>query len=299
MSNYKVFKLFYCLNKLKSINNYCMRNFLNFKNKYNLSFMLKPLLILSIISSVFYVLKIINFSYADEMMLFCVMTFIILTFIKNDRNLKHIFIMLSIVIALCIFYICLYDDFILFLANKCKNSGIKFGFFNAFFNTIGLNKFENLIYHTSYGGSKFIDGNIITGAIDIFKSKRNVDECSMFLCGKYLSLFSLIGVSLSFNKNKKEILIITLFAVLTGNLNIYLLTLLLLYTPYYFVFLLFNFISYFLSDFLNVNSGFFYNGSLFELIIQKDNLVYILAVGMLLCAVSYYISRLVNEKLKC
>lgn len=276
-----------------------IKKFLNLKRKYNLSFLLQPLVILSILSVIFYVLKLNGFYNADNIMLFCSLAIIVLSFERNNKKLKYVLIFLSFIIVLFLLYICIYDEFILFLADKCKNSGIKFGFLNVFFNTLGLNDFENLIYHTSYGGSKFISGNIVTGAIDIFKTKKGMGESSIFLCGKYLSLFSAVGIVLSLKENKKEILIITTFAVLTGNLNIYLLVLLLFYTPYYFLFLLFNFVSFFISNFLNINSGFYCNGSIFEMIIQKDNLVYIFALGILICAISYYCSRLVYEKFIC
>ncbi len=275
-----------------------MNRLVRFKSKYDFSFLLKPLVILSFATLLSYILKVNDFSNADNIMLFCTMSVLLVALIRNSNNLKNRIIILTVAIILIIFRICIYDDLIFFLAKKCQNSGVKFGFLNAFFNTLGLNDFENLIYHTSYGGTKYIDGQIISGAIDIFKSRKGTEECAMFLSGKYLSLFAALGIALSLKNNKAEIVIITAFAIITGNLNVFLLTLLFLFPPYYFIFLLFSFVSFFICNLVDVNSGFYFNGSLFEMIIQKDNLVYLFAIGFLICAVSYYFSRLVNEKIK-
>ncbi|MDE6751709.1 MAG: hypothetical protein K2J59_02925, partial [Eubacterium sp.] len=67
---------------------------------------------------------------------------------------------------------------------------------------------------------------------------------------------------------------------------------------YYFIFLLFSFISYFIANAAMINGGFAVNSSIFELFIYCDNYIYILAVGLFLCAVSYYLSRLAKERLK-
>ena len=277
-----------------------MRNLKNIKLniKYDLSFLIKPLMILSFLSAILYGLKLLGVQQSDKIF-FVFIVLGIIPFILN--RVKNIHNKLSIMMVLFIFvllYIYVYDDFLVFLANKCKNNGIIFGVLNSIFNTFGLTDFENLLYHTSYGGAKLINGKIATGAIDIFLLKSNSSEASMYLCGRYFSLFSALGIALSIKKNKKEILFITLFLFLTGNFTVYLLALLLLFTPYYFIFLLFSFVSYFISNVAMIKGGFSVNSSIFELFVYCDNYIYILAVGLFLCAVSYYISRLAKERLK-
>lgn len=276
-----------------------IKKFINLKTKYGLEFMLKTFVVLSVITSLFYIFKLCGFTNADNIMMFCLISAIVLCFIKNKEcvGLKTITYFIFSILIFFVFYICLHEKIIHFLAEKCESSGVKFSFFNTIYNTFGITDFESLIYHTSYGGTKFINGKIITGAIDIFREKKGLEVSSEFLCGKYLSLFASFGITLSLKDNKAELLIINVFALITGNLNIYLLTLLIFYTPYYFLFLLFNFISYFTSNILEINSGFYCNGSIFELILQKDNLIYIFALGFLICAISYYLSSIVNEKL--
>ena len=277
-----------------------MKNLKNLKLnfKYDLSFLIKPSMILSFLSAAAYALKLLGISQADKIFFVCLILIIApitLNHIKTPNN-KLSFIMVLFIFV--ILYLYVYEDLLIFLANKCKNNGVVFGFMNTIFNTFGLTDFETLIYHTSYGGAKLINGKITTGAVDIFISNHNSSEAFIFLCGRYFSLFSALGIAFSVKKHKKAILFITLFSFLSGNMTIYLLTLLLQFTQYYFIFLLFSFISYFIANAAMINGGFAVNSSIFELFIYCDNYIYILAVGLFLCAVSYYVSRLAKEKLK-
>lgn len=266
--------------------------------KYDNSFLLKPLAVLSFISLFAYGLKFIEVSFADSLMLGALIVVITVALINHTENLyKHVSIML-ILLILIVLYIGIYEDITIALANKCENNGIFFGVINSVFNTFGLTDFQELIYHTSYGGSKLINGRIATGAVDIYMLNNSCREASRFLCGKYLSLFAGLGISFAIDKHREEVLFITLFTFLTGNMTIYLLMLLLVFTPYYFLFLLFNFFCYFIANVADIRSGFMVNGSIFELLIRRDNIVYILIFGVFICAVSYYFSRLVKEKRK-
>lgn len=266
--------------------------------KYDFSFLIGPLMLLSFLSAVAYALKLLGVSQADKIFFVCIILIIVpitLNHIKNPNNKLSFILLLFVFIIL---YLYIYEDFLVFLANKCKNNGVVFGFLNSIFNTFGLTDFEHLIYHTSYGGAKLINGKIATGAVDIFLSNQNSSEAFMFLCGRYFLIFSALGIAFSVKKHKKAILLITLFSFLSGNITIYLLTLLLLFTQYYFIFLLFSFISYFIANAAMIKGGFAVGSSIFELFLYCDNYVYILAVGLFLCAVSYYVSRLAKEKLK-
>lgn len=267
-------------------------------NRYDFTFLLKPLMLLSVVSAVTYGLKLLGVAASDKIF-FTVMIIVLITITLNHIN--NIYKKISFVLILFIFiilYLNIYEDLIVYLANKCEKNGVTFGVLNSVFNTFGLTDFENLIYHTSYGGAKFIDGKIATGAVDIFQLKQNCREAQMYLCGRYLTLFSAVGIALAINKHRKEVLFITIFAFLTGNLTVYLLMLLFVFMPYYFIFLLFSFICYFIANVAEVNAGFGINGSILELIVYRDNIIYILALGMFLCAVAYYLSRLAKEKRK-
>lgn len=277
-----------------------MKNFkkIRIEFKHDFSFLLKPLMLLSVLSVVAYGLKFIEVPFADDLMLFAVIVVITAALINHTKSVyKRISMMLILLIAF-VLYINVYDDMVIFLAKKCENNGIFFGVINSIFNTFGLTDFQELIYHTSYGGAKLISGKIATGAVDIYLLNNACREASMFLCGKYLSLFAGLGISFAIDKHRKEVLFITLFTFLTGNMTAYLLMLLLVFTPYYFIFLLFNFFCYFIPTVADIQGGFFVNGSLFELFIHRDNIVFMIVLGIFICAVAYYFSRLVKEKRK-
>lgn len=266
--------------------------------KHDFSFLLKPLMFLSVISVVAYGLKFIEVSFADNLMFFAVIVVIAVSLINHAKSAyKRISIVLILLIAF-VLYMNVYDDIIIFLAKKCENNGVFFGVLNSIFNTFGLTDFQELIYHTSYGGSKLINEKIATGAVDIYMLNNSCREASMFLCGKYLSLFAGLGISFAIDKHRKEVLFITLFTFLTGNITPYLLMLLFVFTPYYFIFLLFNFFCFFIPTVADIQGGFSVNGSLFELLIHRENIVFIIVLGFFICAVAYYFSRLVKEKRK-
>lgn len=271
---------------------------LNIKKKYDFSYLYKPLLVLSAFSVIMYILKLNGFIYADNLFLFAELTLLLSCYINHCRSFRHILISLLIAFSAMIMYISFGNSVFMFIANKCQKSGVSFGVVNMILNTFSLDDLEKLIYHTAFGGSKFINGEIVTGAVDIYNAKKGAIESATFLCGKYLSLFPIVGIALSFNKHRKEIYLIALASILTGNVSIYLIALLLNFTPLYFLLLFFTFFCYFVANVVGIRSGFFCNGSIIELFIQKDNLVYILAIGIFITAVSYYVSRLVKEKLK-
>ena len=289
-----------CLFLIEFFNTIYMKNLKKIKIefKHDFSFLLKPLMMLSVLSVAAYGLKFIEFPFADHLMLGAVIVVITVMLIHHTKNVyKRISIALITLIAF-ILYINVYDDLVIFLAKKCENNGLFFGVVNSILNTFGLTDFQELIYHASYGGAKLIDGRIATGAIDIYMMNNSCREASMYLCGKYLSLFAGLGISFAIDKHRKEVLFITLFTFLTGNMTVYLLMLLLVFTPYYFIFLLFNFFCFFIPNVADIRGGFSVNGSLFELLIHRENIVYIIVLGIFISAVSYYFSRLVKEKRK-
>ncbi len=272
-----------------------MKNFFKI-NDYQFEYMKKPIMLLSLISALVYALKLFSVSFADNIFFFSVILIVSIPIMVRIRNVCNKITFTVFLFILFILYINVYEDTIIFLAEKCKNNGIFFGFVNSFFNTIGLADFENLIYHTAYGGAKLIKGVLATGAADIFLLNPQNSGTYIFLCGRYISILTAIGIAFSIKKNRGFVLFVTMFTVLTGNFTPYLLMLLFMSTPDYFLFLLFNFFSYFAANFARIGSGFAVSPSVFEFLVYKNNYVYTLAVGIFLCAVSYYISRLVKER---
>ncbi len=278
-------------------NNIHMKKLLNLK-KLDFWYMKKPLIYLSVISAVTYILKLSGFPVADDIFLGA---FIIIVFVSVLKHIKNKYYKITAAVLLfiaIILYLNIYNDFVEFLAEKCKENGILFGFVNPLFNTAGLTDLENLIYHTSYGGAKFINGKIVSGAADIFIENAGAAETYAYLSGRYIAILASFGIALSERENRGAFLFSALFSFLTGNLTPYLLMLFLLSTPDYFIFLLFHFFAFFAANFAQIRSGFGVNASVFELFAYSNNYVYTLVVGIFLSAVSYYIARLVKEKRK-
>lgn len=271
---------------------------IKFNINYNFSFLLKPLMLLSVLSAVTYALKFFGVKFADKIMLAAMIIIIIPSLLLHMKNAYKKTALLMLLVIFIVLYLNVYDEMIVFLAKKCENSGITFGILNSLFSTFGLTDFENLIYHTSYGGARYINGNIATGAVDIFLLNSSSKHTAMYLSGRYLTLFAMLGISFAVKKHRKEMLFITLFAFISGNFTIFLLTLLLVFTPYYFVFMLFNFLCFFIANAAQLKAGFYIGSSIFELFIYGKNLVYIFILGMFIAAVSYYFSRLAGEHRK-
>lgn len=264
---------------------------------YDFSFLLKPLMLLSFLSAVIYGLKLLGISEGDKIFFVLMILVLVPVTLNQIKTVNYKISLIMVLFVFVILYIFIYDDLLLFLAEKSRNNGVIFGVINSIFNTFGLSEFENMIFHTSFGGAKLMNGQIVTGAADIYAMNQSIDA-SIYLCGRYFSLFSALGIAFSIKKHKKAVLFLMAFAFLSGNFTIYLLTLLLFFTPYYFIFLLFNFISYFIANIGMINGGFAVGSSVFELFVYCDNYIYILAVGFFMSAVSYYFSRLAKERLK-
>ena len=268
------------------------------KNKYDFGFLMKPLTVLSAVSAVVYALKILGFEQADIFMTASLWTVVAVCMLIRAKNpYKKLTVILLALIG-AVIYIGIYDEIVVFAAEKSSGGGVKFGMLNTLFSTFGLYDYEELMLRTSYGGAKIINGIFATGAADIFLLNPDGREASLFLCGKYLSLFAAVGVAFSLKKHKKEALFIVLFAFLTGNFTVFLIMLLLLLVcaPLYFVFIFLVFFCFFIAAAAGLKSGFSVNASVFEFFIYGDNIAYTVILGVFICAVSYYLSRLVKEK---
>lgn len=270
-----------------------------FKTKYNFEFLIKPIIILSLSSLFFYLLKILSVKFIDE--IFCAISLTFLSFIifKKIKNKNHKYIFLTFILTFLLVFVLFYNDINLFLAKICNKNSISFSFFDFFYNTLGLNGLENLIYKTSYGGMIFLNENIVSGAVNIFKANCFYWDNLMFLSGKIISNFALCGLTLAIEKNKTSNLIIVIITLITGNNFLLLLNLFINYMPYYFYALFYNSLSFFIVKIFSIKCGFYFNPSIIELVLFNKNVIYFLCFGVLVLAISYYFTRLANEKLKC
>ena len=156
---------------------------------YDFSFLLKPLMLLSFLSAVIYGLKLLGISEGDKIFFVLMILVLVPVTLNQIKTVNYKISLIMVLFVFVILYIFIYDDLLLFLAEKSRNNGVIFGVINSIFNTFGLSEFENMIFHTSFGGAKLMNGQIVTGAADIYAMNQSIDA-SIYLCGRYFSLFS-------------------------------------------------------------------------------------------------------------
>lgn len=263
--------------------------------KYDMTFIYIPVLLLSILSVITYIIRLFNSEVSDY--IFFTGTVVLLCFFivskVNLKALKVIMILLAIVF-LAAFYI-LGNSFLITAAKKLSSSAVSFGFFDFLFNTCSVYKFQQLVYETSCGGARIIDNQIICGVINIVKANPD-SELISYLSGKVVFMFALCGILLSEKKNFKANLLVCALMLISGNPSPALILLLFTSPSIYFLAMLINFFSFIISAQFDIKGAFRVNPSLFEVFYHSDNIINLLAFSVLLCAVSYFVSRLVNER---
>lgn len=286
-----------CLFFLLFVNNQNMKK-LSLPFKFpDFTYMYKYLLIISLLSVVQYVLKLFGFECADAFFTtaFCVTLSFCFTKNVKIRVFKIILPLLCAAFLMC-YYIFRKDIAIIF-AERFSSNAVTFGFFDTLLNTCSFLDFRNIVYDTSYGGAVLIDGNIKCGIIDIVNANEN-SLLAPYLTGRILSVFAFAGVLSALSKNRKYNLIVIIIMLFTGNQTPALILLLFISPAFYFIALLFNFFSFFIAQVLSIKGGFDVSASIFEVVFSSGNAVYILCLGAMFCAVSYYFSRVVSERRK-
>lgn len=268
----------------------------NFKlKKYDFTYLLNPIMIISTVSVFIYVLKLFGIMQADRLYFGAALIIIAVSAIKKENRKKAVYIFIIIAVLISILYYLFAEKASVFLAEKLKDNYTALGVLNGILNTAGISDLDNLIYYTSYGGTRLIQDTIVCGVINIAKANPDT-ELSFYLSGKIISMFSLLGIVLSIKENRGKLLVLALISVLCGNPAPLLLALLLVNMPLYFMYLLFNFLSFLIAQLFSVKSLFYINPSLFEIVFHSDNLIYIFVVSIFFAAISYYASGMLQEK---
>ena len=94
------------------------------------------------------------------------------------------------------------------------------------------------------------------------------------------------------------IIIIAVIAVITGNCTALLLAFLFLVPVYYLLVLISSFACSFVSSAVGIKLGFFHSPSVFELLVHNDNKIYALIICVFVFCLSYYLARLVKERVE-
>ncbi len=214
-------------------------------------------------------------------------------------------VLLSVMFAVILFLLASpFQKLLNLLAATLYNKPTLFGVVNNVYSMLFGNELGNLIYHKSYGGAVFSEGEIVSGVISSFLNKPDAPSGSVsaFLTGQYFTnIFLPIGIFLAlFSRIKEHYLLpfslTMLLSIVFGN-NILLGVFLFFYNPFlYFGYLLTVFICYLVPRLMHLSIGFAHHASLFELISYGNNWVYFILIGFVLTVMMYFVCILVLSK---
>lgn len=257
----------------------------------------KALMFLSVTSILFYVLKLFGIDGLDRIFSAVVYITILSAVFINHKSSKKIKIMLLFIAIGIIVYLLFYDKLVIFSADFAKGNTLRFNIINLIYKTLGLNDFENYFDFTGYGGSYFINNQIVNGAVNIFKLNPESKVISQYITTRYLLIYSIFGMSVAVGKDDKFLILTALISVITGNVSLILLSILLFYPLLYLITIVYCFVFAFLSSIVGLKIGFMCSPSLFELIFNNSNIIYSLLICLFVFCLSYYFARLVKEKI--
>ena len=192
-----------------------------------------------------------------------------------------------------------YENALLWLLGKLGSSttvsGVVFGVLNTLLRPLS-GAFEQPVYLHSAGGTVWLNGQILTGAKNIFAAKPDRLATALFLSGKGLQLFLLPGFALTLadcgkTRSKAALALFTVGCVLSGHTELFTLFLA-LESP----FLLLAFAGltggcYLGSALLNLHWGFLQNGGIVEFLLHNSSGALPYLVGVTFCVLAYFVSR--------
>lgn len=198
-----------------------------------------------------------------------------------------------------------YNELVMIIASALSNKGVAssalFGFIDSLFSSFNADSIRNAIFGKSFGGAYYIDDSIVTGTKDLFKIGYNAPEISTYMSGRYYSLFVVFGALISMLDYVKGVQRIALMftaisAVLSGNCFLFMLFVL-LESPWMYLFLsLTQALCYVSAHLVGLGMGYLFNGSIIEMILNADNIVYLIAGGVIFLCIGYFIARMVVIK---
>lgn len=187
------------------------------------------------------------------------------------------------------------------IAGKGALSSALFSICESLFSLFDINNFREAFFYKSFGGSLLFNGEIVTGVKDLFADGYSGKLVSTYLSGHYFVLFSISGISASLyfelkGFQKITLLITTACVILSGNIFIFLIYIF-LESPFLFLSAVaVNVLSYMCSYILNLDMGYIYNGSVFEMFMYMKNGVYLFSGGIVFACIGFFVTKYVVEK---
>lgn len=192
-----------------------------------------------------------------------------------------------------------YENALLWLLDKLGSStavsGVVFGVLNTLLRLLS-GAFEQPVYLHSAGGTVWLDGQILTGAKNIFAAKPDRLATALFLSGKGLQLFLLPGFACTLadcgkSRSKPALALFTVGCVLSGHTELFTLFLA-MESP----FLLLAFAGltggcYLVSALLGLHWGFLQNGGIVEFLLHNSSGALPYLVGVTFCVLAYFVGR--------
>ncbi|MFR5876619.1 MAG: hypothetical protein ACLUFN_09025 [Eubacterium sp.] len=181
-------------------------------------------------------------------------------------------------------------------ARFVQGKGSLFGVIENFYSIAFTDNFADLFYHKGYSESIIVNNRLTSGAIDIFSADTDSPRSvvSKYLTGKYLlNIFVTIGIFAAlysrFNKSEKYgFVLISLIALIFGDIKL-LSLFILLFNPFlYLCYLVLVFICYLVPSMLDIRIGFIENGSIFELFKYGNNWFYFILTGVVIIFLTYF-----------
>ncbi|MDE6155458.1 MAG: hypothetical protein K2F67_03375, partial [Eubacterium sp.] len=198
-----------------------------------------------------------------------------------------------------------WDNFVMWLSQLISGKGyfspVLFSVTDNIFSLFGIDSLKEMIFYKSYGGSIIYEGEIVTGVKDLFSAGYTGQLVSSYLSGHYFLIFALVGVSIALFYNLKGIqkyilAVVTVSAVISGDISI-LLLFLFFESPFVFAaVLLIGALAYLAAYILNLGIGYVFSGGIIELIMYIDKTVYLLAGGVVFVAIGYFVYKFCYEK---
>ena len=259
---------------------------------------------------------------------FCVLLFDFILFSLTEVHISFIFsVILSLLFSsvfeksnvISAFFICalisittslllgfLYEYLFELLKAFCsdlKGKGALFGTVNNFYSIMFSNNFEELFYHKEYSGAAYINGNVISGVMDIFTAQEVAGiSVSKYLSGKYfVNIFLSIGLFITLyarldSITKGAFASAFILSVIFGDARLLALFILIYNPAMYLGYLLLIMISYLVAYLLDIRLVYFKNGSLFELFTFGEKYAYFFLSGIVLIALTYFLESIILSK---
>lgn len=188
-----------------------------------------------------------------------------------------------------------------FISGKGILSSGLFAVFKTVYSLFDSNNFAEMFFYKSYGGTMFVNEQVVTGVKELFAENHALKEVSTYLSGHYYLLFAVLGVCLGMVSNVKGVQKTALIAVIAGLVisgnPVIALIFLFLESPAIFVSIIFmSALAYVSAAVINVGAGYLFNGGIIEYFIYPSNKVYLIAGSIVFLAIGYFVYKYCYER---